>query len=100
VLVLFLSNVAMGLVHSPVILMVVIAALLYLLNRLRERPYSWWSAAVLGITGVPFYWIRLPEREAEFVPYLLGGAWLFVRGFWALIQYLRDNPLAREASCE
>jgi hypothetical protein len=81
----------------PAIVIAAVAATLYLLNRHLEHPFSRWSVALLGLTGLPFHWIPIPLRGQPFLPFLLGGAWLLTRGLWTLLYYLRDNPLPRPA---
>lgn len=78
--------------------MLVIAALAYWGHRWSEDPYSWWSVLILGLTGIPFCFVKLPPRAEAILPILFGGFWLFCRGAWRLTQYLRNNPRRTEAS--
>jgi hypothetical protein len=77
---------------SIAVMMPAVASLIYWGHRWSEYPYSWWSALLLGLSGIPFYCMRLPLRAEAVLPILLGGVWLFCRGAWRLIQYLRHNP--------
>ncbi len=80
------------------VMMPTIAALIYWGHRWSEYPYSWWSALLLGLSGIPFYFVALPLRAEAMLPIFLGGVWLFCRGAWRLVQYLRHNSRRAQAT--
>lgn len=53
-----------------------LAATLYAVNRSSERPYRWWSALILALTGLVFLWVDLPPLLQPLLPVLLAGGWL------------------------
>jgi hypothetical protein len=79
---------------APSIIIVATAAVLYALNRRLEHPYSLWSVALLAAAGLVVHWLPFPPEARQFLPLLTGGGWLFIRGLWTLVRYLRANPLA------
>jgi hypothetical protein len=79
---------------TPVV-MPVLAATLYAVNRNSERPYRWWSALMLALTGPVFLWVTLPPLIRPLAPLLLAGAWLMAQGVCTLVGYVRANPYPR-----
>ncbi len=77
--------------------MIVVSALIYLLNRESEHSYSFWSVLLLALSGFFPLVIGVPDRSRVFLPFMLGGVWLFTRGLWTFIRYLRQNPYPLEA---
>jgi hypothetical protein len=79
--------------------MLVLAAALYVLNRRLERPFRWWWALILALTGLVFLFVDVPPLLQPLLSYLLAGGWLAAQGGWALFHYLRANrhPTAAEA---
>jgi hypothetical protein len=77
----------------PMAIMAAMAAALWRLNRNLEHRYSLRSVLPLGVSGVPFVWIHLAPQVQLMLPFILGGAWLTVRGAWTLQHYLKENPL-------
>jgi len=82
----------MGQLLTPVA-MPALAVMLYVANRNSERPFPWWSALILALSGSPFLWIAVPAPFQLTLPLLLAGAWLFAQGAYTLAGYLRANPL-------
>jgi hypothetical protein len=80
------------------VLMTIVAVLVYALNRREARPYSWWSVLPLVIAGLASARLDLPPKCRQFLPILIGGAWLLSRGTWTLVHYLRAHP--RDAAVE
>jgi hypothetical protein len=76
---------------APVV-MPVLAATLYALNRRSERPFRWWSALILALTGPVFLWVHQPPLLQPLLPLLLAGAWLAAQGACTLASYIRANP--------
>jgi len=81
---------------SVPIVMVIVALLLWALNRTLERPYGFWAVLPLVLAGAGSLLIDLPLRTLQLIPIVIGGAWLTARGAWTLIRYLRHNPYPRE----
>jgi hypothetical protein len=79
------------------VLMAALAVTLYLVNRRSEHPYRWWSALILGLTGLVFVWVDVPAPLQRPLPLLLAGAWLAAQGACTLVHYLRANPYPRTA---
>ncbi len=75
--------------------MVTLAATLYLWNRRSERPYSWWSALILALTGPALLWVDIAPRLQSLLLPLLAGVWLTTQGLFTLVHYLRVNPYPR-----
>jgi len=75
--------------------MPVLAVALYALNRNTERPYRWWSALILALTGLVFLWVEIPPLLQPLLPLLLAGVWLTTQGLCTLLHYLRANPYPR-----
>ena len=69
-----------------------LAVTLYVVNRNSERPYSWWWALILALTGLPFLWVNVPAALPGGLPFLLAGGWLVGQGVYTLVNYLRMNP--------
>ncbi|MGB7759484.1 MAG: hypothetical protein WBL61_06630 [Bryobacteraceae bacterium] len=77
--------------------MLPLAIALYGWNRRTERPYQWWSALILALTGPMLMSLDLgPLLEPLLLP-LLAGAWLVTNGAFTLVRYLRANPYPRAA---
>jgi hypothetical protein len=74
-----------------------LAVALYVVNRESERPYRWWSVAILALAGLAFTWVHVPGPLQWPLPFLLTGAWLFAQGAHTLLHYLRANPRAQMA---
>ena len=74
------------------LVMPALAATLYLVNRRSERPYRWWSAFILALTGPVFLWVDVPAPLQRALPFLLSGGWLLAQGVCRLVNYLRTNP--------
>jgi hypothetical protein len=74
-----------------------LAVTLYVVNRSSERPYSWWSALILALTGLPFLWVDVPAALQGRLPFLLAGGWLVAQGVCTLVNYLRMNPYPQTA---
>jgi hypothetical protein len=72
-----------------------LAATLYAMNRNSERPYRWWSALILALTGPVFLWVEPPFLLQPLLPLLLAGVWLMAQGWCALAGYMRANPYPR-----
>jgi len=72
--------------------MPVLAVALYALNRNAERPYRWWSALILALTGLVSLWVEIPPLLQPLLPLLLAGGWLTAQGLFTLVRYLRANP--------
>ncbi len=79
------------------VLMAALAVTLYLVNRRSEHPYRWWSALILGLTGLVFVWVDVPAPLQRPLPLLLAGGWLLAQGACTLVNYLRANPYPRTA---
>jgi hypothetical protein len=69
-----------------------LAVTLYVVNRRSERPYRWWSALILALTGLVFLWVDVPAPLQRSLPSLLAGGWLVGQGVYTLVDYLRMNP--------
>jgi hypothetical protein len=72
-----------------------LAVTLYALNRKSERPFRWWSALILALTGLTPLWLDVPARLQSPLPLLLTGLWLLAQGAFTLVHYLRANPYPR-----
>lgn len=68
------------------------AALEYWWNRDEPRRYAGWTIVPIAVAGVLSIAWNLPGRSRQFVPLLIGGAWLAAHGAWTLAGYLRSNP--------
>jgi hypothetical protein len=77
------------------LVMPALAATLYAMNRNSERPYRWWSALILALTGPVFLWVEPPFLLQPLLPLLLAGVWLMAQGWCALAGYMRANPYPR-----
>ncbi len=69
--------------------MPVMAILVYAQRKWFERPYTWWSAALLGLAGLPLSLLPVPVKAQQFVAILAGGIWLLGQGGWKLAGFLR-----------
>ena len=65
--------------------------------RRSERPYRWWSAFILALTGPVFLWVDVPAPLQRALPFLLSGGWLLAQGVCRLVNYLRMNPYPQTA---
>lgn len=72
-----------------------LAGVVYGTSQYPERPFPWWSAALLALTGLPFFWLDISNHLQAVFPFLLTGLWLLAQGLWRLVSYLRENPLPR-----
>jgi len=72
--------------------MTIATVLIYFLSRHEARPYSWWSVLPIAVAGWATACMDLPRNGREFLPVLIGGAWLLSRGTWTLARYLRAHP--------
>ena len=79
------------------LVMPALAVTLYAVNRRSERPYPWWSALILALTGLVFVWVDAPVSLQRPLPFLLAGAWLVTQGLCRLVSYLRMHPYPRTA---
>jgi hypothetical protein len=77
------------------IAMPALAVTLYVVNRNSERPYSWWWALILALTGLVSLWVDVPAALLGWLPFLLAGGWLVALGAYTLVNYLRMNPYPR-----
>ncbi len=75
--------------------MPVLAVALYAWNRRTERPYRWWSALILALTGALLLWLDVPPLVQPLLLPLLAGVWLVAQGACTLVGYLRANPYSR-----
>jgi hypothetical protein len=73
------------------VLMAVLAAILYALNRNSEPPCRWWSVVLLGLMGLVFLWVDVPLFLQPSLPLLLVGLWLVAQGGGTLFKYLHEN---------
>jgi len=78
--------------RSVPVLMTAASVLVYALNLREPRSYAWWSVLPIAVAGWASAWVDVPAASREFLPILIGGAWLLSRGTWALVRYLRANP--------
>jgi len=69
----------------------------YAVNRRSERPYPWWSALILALTGLVFLWVDVAAPLQRPLPFLLAGGWLLAQGVCRLVSYLRMNPYPHTA---
>jgi len=76
------------------VIMTVVAALEYRLNR-ESRRYPVWSVATIAAAGFASLAWKLPARSIQFVPLLIGALWLSAHGWWRLVHYVRANPRHR-----
>jgi hypothetical protein len=74
-----------------------LAVALYAWNRKSERPYRWWPALILALTGPASLSLDVPPRLEPSLPLLLVGAWLVAQGACTLVGYLRANPLPQSS---
>jgi hypothetical protein len=79
---------------------VLLAVSFYVLNRRAERPYRWWSAALLALAGLAFLLLDVPAALYRVVPMLLVGLWLLAEGGGTLVHYLHGNPRPPAAEVE
>ena len=75
--------------------MPIVAIILYAASRMSERPYRWWSALVLALTGPACLLVNVPRSFQPTLPLLLTGGWLLAEGMGRLLGYLRMNPYPR-----
>jgi len=80
--------------YSP-LATVALGIALYAWNRQSERPYRWWSALILALTGLALLWLDVPLRIQPLLLPLLAGAWLVAQGACTLAGYVRANPHPR-----
>jgi hypothetical protein len=74
-----------------------LAVTLFAVNRRSERPYPWWSALILALTGLVFLWVDVAAPLQRPLPFLLAGGWLLAQGVCRLVSYLRMNPYPHTA---
>ena len=72
-----------------------LAVALYAFNWRSERPYRWWSALILALSGPALLWLDVPPLLQPLLLPLLAGAWLVAQGVFTLLHYLRANPYPR-----
>jgi len=72
-----------------------LAVALYAWNRKSERPFRWWSALTLALTGPALLWLNVSPLLQPLLMPLLAGLWLVAQGACALVRYLRANPYPR-----
>ncbi len=72
--------------------MAVIGIAVYFGRQWSERPYSWRSALILAISGVPFALMNVPERPQNMLAVFLSGTWLLAQGVWQFAHYVRREP--------
>jgi hypothetical protein len=71
--------------------MTALAALVYVLNRRDVHSYSWWSVIPIALSGLLAATLGLPSYLYFFLPMFILGTWLFARGAWTLIRFLRNS---------
>lgn len=72
-----------------------LAVALYAWNRKSERPYRWWSALILALSGPALLWLDVSLFLQPLLMPLLAGLWMTAQGAYALVRYLRANPYPR-----
>ncbi len=77
-----------------------VASFLYSWNRHEPHRYSVWAVAPIAVAGVVASTLELPPVSRQFVPLLIGGAWLLAHGGWTLLHYLHDHPKPRMLQSE
>jgi hypothetical protein len=77
---------------SVALLMVIVAALVYALNRREAHSYSKGAMLPIALAGLLSAAVEIPSGGRIFIPLVIGGGWLSARGGWALIRYLRIHP--------
>lgn len=75
---------------APLVLLA-LAVALYVLNRRLERPFRWWSALMLALTGLVFPWAGVPALPQATLAMMLIGGWLSAEGTCVFLRYLRAN---------
>ena len=75
--------------------MPVLAATMFGMSRRSERPYRWWSALILALSGPLFLLVDVPMDLNRSLPLMLVGVWLLAEGAYSLLRYLRENPSPR-----
>jgi hypothetical protein len=75
------------------VMMALLAIVLYVASRNLEHRYTWWSALVLALIGLPFLWWRLPDYLQPLAGLVLLGGWVLAQGLSRLIAYLHAHPL-------
>ncbi len=73
-------------------LIMALALALYAVSKISDLPYSFVSVIPVFIVGVILVPLNVNLRVAYFFPFLFTGLWLFFRGLFTLIHYLRVNP--------
>jgi hypothetical protein len=74
------------------LVMPALAITMYIASRKSERPYRWWSAIILAVTGPLSLLANVSVDLRRTLPLLLAGVWLAVEGAFTLVHYLRANP--------
>ena len=78
--------------------MVLVALWVYLWNRLEPHRYTWQSASAIALAGMLTAGVDVPPPSRQFLPLLIGGAWLLAQGVTTLIRYLRTYPAPKGES--
>jgi len=82
----------------PPVLTTALAAVIYLASRNSERPYSWWSAVILALSGLLFVLLSLPVQIRPSLLLMFAGLWLAAQGGCTLADYLHTNPPRKDES--
>ena len=77
------------------VVMAVLAAALYALNRKTNPPCSWQSALVLALMGLVFLWVDVLPALQRVIPFFLASLWLLGQGAPKLIRHLSENQRAQ-----
>ncbi len=83
---------------SVAIVMALVALGVYAGNRRDAHAYSWQSALVIALAGLLSAGVEVPPRSRQFLPLLIGGAWLLAHGVPTLVRYLRTYPAPKSES--
>ena len=77
---------------SVPIVMAVAAVVVYASNRREGHPYSWQSTLAIALAGLLSAGLEVPPIGRQYIPLLIGGAWLLAHGIPTLVRYLRTYP--------
>ena len=82
---------------SVAIVMALVALGVYAGNRRDAHAYSWQSALAIALAGLLSAGVEVPPRSRQFLPLLIGGAWLLAHGVPTLVRYLRTYSAPKGA---